>query len=145
MNETTLVDGSTSVLLIGSKNYSSWSLRSWLFLRKAGFKFAEQLVYFDASDYQAQIAALSPSRRVPLLIDGGVKIWDSLAICEHVAELTGLGLPSDRRCARPGALGRRRNAFGLSDAAKRVSHERTRQKSPRAADTAAAGRHRARR
>jgi glutathione S-transferase len=96
MNEKTLVDGSTSVLLIGSKNYSSWSLRSWLFLRKAGFKFREQLVYFDASDYQAQIAALSPSRRVPLLIDGGVKIWDSLAICEHVAELTGLGLPKDR-------------------------------------------------
>ena len=86
----------TSTLLIGSKNYSSWSLRPWLFLRKAGFKFREQLVYFDESDYQAQIAALSPSRRVPLLIDGGVKIWDSLAICEYVAELTGLGLLKDR-------------------------------------------------
>jgi glutathione S-transferase len=86
----------TSVLLIGSKNYSSWSLRPWLFLRKAGFKFREQLVYFDAADYQAQIAALSPSRRVPLLIDAGVKIWDSLAICEYVAELTGSGLPTDR-------------------------------------------------
>jgi glutathione S-transferase len=86
----------TSILLIGSKNYSSWSLRPWLFLRKAGFKFREQLVYFDAGDYQAQIAALSPSRRVPLLIDGGLKIWDSLAICEYVAEFTGLGLPRDR-------------------------------------------------
>lgn len=86
-----------SVLLIGSKNYSSWSLRPWLFLRKAGFEFREQLIYFDDSDYQAQIAALSPSRRVPLLIDGaGVKIWDSLAICEYVAELTGFGLPKDR-------------------------------------------------
>lgn len=96
MSEKTVLHGSTSVLLIGSKNYSSWSLRPWLFLRKAGFKFREQLVYFDDSDYQAQIAALSPSRRVPLLIDGGVKIWDSLAICEYVAELTGLGLPKDR-------------------------------------------------
>jgi glutathione S-transferase len=96
MNEKATLHGSTPVLLIGSKNYSSWSLRSWLFLRKAGFKFREQLVYFDESDYQAQIAALSPSRRVPLLIDGGVKIWDSLAICEYVAELTGLGLPKDR-------------------------------------------------
>jgi len=86
----------TSVLLIGSKNYSSWSLRPWLFLRKADFKFREQLVYFDESDYQAQIAALSPSRRVPLLIDGGVKIWDSLAICEYAAEFTGYGLPRDR-------------------------------------------------
>jgi glutathione S-transferase len=95
MNEKT-VQGSASVLLIGSKNYSSWSLRPWLFLRKAGFKFREQLVYLDASDYQAQIAALSPSRRVPLLIDGGVKIWDSLAICEYVAELTGFGLPRER-------------------------------------------------
>jgi glutathione S-transferase len=86
----------TTVLLIGSKNYSSWSLRPWLFLRKAGFEFQEQIVYFDASDYQAQIAALSPSRRVPLLIDGGVKIWDSLAICEYAAERTGCGLPHDR-------------------------------------------------
>jgi glutathione S-transferase len=96
MSEKTVLHGSTSVLLIGSKNYSSWSLRPWLFLRKAGFKFREQLVYFDDSAYQAQIAALSPSRRVPLLIEGGIKIWDSLAICEYVAELTGLGLPKDR-------------------------------------------------
>lgn len=85
-----------STLLIGSKNYSSWSLRPWIFLRKAAFEFTEQIVYFDASDYQAQIAAISPSRRVPLLIDRGVKIWDSLAICEYAAELTGRGLPGDR-------------------------------------------------
>jgi len=86
----------TSTLLIGSKNYSSWSLRPWLFLRKVGFEFQEQIVYFDERDYQAQIAALSPSRRVPLLIDGGVKIWDSLAICEYAAEFTGSGLPKNR-------------------------------------------------
>lgn len=96
MNKKTVLHGSTSVLLIGSKNYSSWSLRAWLFLRKASFKFREQLVYLDEGDYQAQIAALSPSRRVPLLIDGAVKIWDSLAICEYVAELTGFGFPTDR-------------------------------------------------
>jgi glutathione S-transferase len=85
-----------STLLIGSKNYSSWSLRPWIFLRNAAFEFTEQIVYFDESGYQAQIAALSPSRRVPLLIDAGIKIWDSLAICEYAAELTGRGLPSDR-------------------------------------------------
>lgn len=85
-----------STLLIGSKNYSSWSLRPWLFLRKAAFEFTEQIVYFDESGYQAQIAALSPSRRVPLLIDGGFKIWDSLAICEYAAEKTSRGLPRDR-------------------------------------------------
>ncbi len=83
-------------LLIGSKNYSSWSLRPWVFLRKAAFEFTEQIVHFDESGYQARIAALSPSKRVPLLIDDGVKIWDSLAICEYAAELTGRGLPSDR-------------------------------------------------
>lgn len=85
-----------STLLIGSKNYSSWSLRPWLFLRKVTFEFTEQIVYFDQSGYQAQIAALSPSRRVPLLIDAGFKIWDSLAICEYAAEKTCRGLPRDR-------------------------------------------------
>ena len=85
-----------STLLIGSKNYSSWSLRPWVFLREAAFRFTEQIVHFDQSDYQAQIAAKSPSRRVPLLIDDGVKIWDSLAICEYAAESTGRGLPGDR-------------------------------------------------
>jgi glutathione S-transferase len=85
-----------ATLLIGSKNYSSWSLRPWLFLRKVGFEFQEQIIYLDAGDYQHQIAALSPSRRVPLLIDDGVKIWDSIAICEYAAETTGRGLPGDR-------------------------------------------------
>jgi glutathione S-transferase len=65
-------------------------------LRKVAFDFAERVIYFDAGDYQTQIAALSPSRRVPLLIDGGVKIWDSLAICEYAAEHTSRGLPADR-------------------------------------------------
>ncbi|HEY2781430.1 MAG TPA: glutathione S-transferase family protein [Steroidobacteraceae bacterium] len=85
-----------ATLLIGSKNYSSWSLRPWLFLRKADFKFQEQIVYLDSSGYQEQIAALSPSRRVPVLIDDGVKIWDSIAICEYAAEATGRGLPAGR-------------------------------------------------
>ncbi|HEX3604065.1 MAG TPA: glutathione S-transferase family protein [Steroidobacteraceae bacterium] len=85
-----------ATLLIGNKNYSSWSLRPWLFLRKAGFEFQEQIVYLDTSGHQEQIAALSPSRRVPLLIDGAVKIWDSIAICEYTAEASGRGWPADR-------------------------------------------------
>jgi glutathione S-transferase len=88
--------GSTPLLVLGSKNYSSWSLRPWLFLRKVGFDFREHVIQFDAPDYQDQIARHSPSRRVPLLVDGTAKIWDSLAICEYVAELTARGLPSDR-------------------------------------------------
>jgi glutathione S-transferase len=87
--------GAPPLLVLGSKNYSSWSLRPWLFLRKVGFDFREQVVQFDADDYQAQIAALSPSRRLPLLIAGSTKIWDSLAICEYAAECTGQGLPQN--------------------------------------------------
>jgi glutathione S-transferase len=83
------------LLVMGSKNYSSWSLRPWLFLRKVGFDFREHVIHFDEPDYQAQIAVLSPSRRVPLLIDG-IKIHDSLAICEYAAEHTGRGLPRER-------------------------------------------------
>jgi glutathione S-transferase len=82
-------------LVIGSKNYSSWSLRPWLFLTKVGIDFSESIIHFDAPDYQAQIAAVSPSRRVPLLILGTQRIWDSLAICEYAAELTQLGLPGN--------------------------------------------------
>ncbi len=85
-----------STLLIGSKNYSSWSLRPWLLLRKVACEFTEQIVHFDEIDYQAQIAALSPSRRVPLLTEAGFKIWDSLAICEYAAEKTCRGLPHER-------------------------------------------------
>lgn len=84
------------LLVIGSKNYSSWSLRPWLFLRKVGFDFREELIYFDAADYQMQIARQSPSRRVPLLVDGEARIWDSLAICEYAAECTAQGLPKDK-------------------------------------------------
>jgi glutathione S-transferase len=84
------------LLVLGSKNYSSWSLRPWLFLRKVGFDFREHVILFDAADYQAQIARYSPSQRVPLLVDGQIKIWDSLAICEYAAEAAGRGLPKDR-------------------------------------------------
>jgi glutathione S-transferase len=84
------------LLVIGSKNYSSWSLRPWLFLRKVGFDFTERLIAFDAPDYQRQIAQVSPSGKVPLLQLGDNKIWDSLAICEFAADATGRGLPDDR-------------------------------------------------
>ncbi len=84
------------LLILGSKNYSSWSLRPWLFLRKVGFEFTERVIAFDAPDYQQQIAHVSPSGRVPLLLLGDDKIWDSLAICEFAADATGRGLPHDK-------------------------------------------------
>ena len=81
------------LLILGSKNYSSWSLRPWLFLRKLSFEFTERVIAFDAPDYQQQIAAVSPSGRVPLLVLDEDKIWDSLAICEFAADAIGKGLP----------------------------------------------------
>jgi glutathione S-transferase len=85
----------TPTLIIGSKNYSSWSLRPWLFLRKTEFNFQERVIALDAPDYQAQIAAVSPSKRVPALLVGANVIWDSLAICEYGAEVTNRGMPGN--------------------------------------------------
>src|ERR1700761_3743125 len=90
-----VVTGNLPLLVMGSKNYSSWSLRPWIFLRKTGIAFREQIIHFDAAHYRDQIAAVSPSRRVPLWVEGDFNVWDSLAICEFAAERSGKGLPKD--------------------------------------------------
>jgi glutathione S-transferase len=74
-------------LYIGNKNYSSWSLRPWLAMKQAGLSFREVLVPLNQADTQKQIKAFSGSGKVPLLEHGAVKVWESLAICEYVAEL----------------------------------------------------------
>ncbi len=74
-------------LVIGNKNYSSWSLRPWLLLRQAGIEFDEVRVPLFQAGYKEAILRYSPAGKVPALIDGGFVIWDSLAICEHIAEL----------------------------------------------------------
>ena len=74
------------LLVIGNKNLSSWSLRPWLLLRHAGVKFAERVMPFEAEGWRDAIAALSPTRRVPVLHHGELVVWDSLAICEYVAD-----------------------------------------------------------
>jgi len=108
-------------LVIGNKNYSSWSLRPWLFLKHHGIPFEEVRIPLYRDDTQSRIAAYSPSGKVPVLVegdggrspasslrlreDGGVAVWDSLAILEYLAERfpeTG-GWPeakSDRAMAR---------------------------------------------
>jgi glutathione S-transferase len=73
-------------LIIGNKNYSSWSLRPWLLLKQAGIPFVERRLPLRTSEWSAQIAQLSPSGRVPALQHGSVQVWDSLAICEYIAE-----------------------------------------------------------
>ena len=77
-------------LYIGNKNYSSWSMRPWVLLRQAGIAFEEKPVRFDSfapgSQFKAQLAGLSPTGKVPVLVDDGLVLWDSLAIAEYLAE-----------------------------------------------------------
>lgn len=77
-------------LVIGNKNFSSWSLRPWLLLKQAGLPFREIPVRLRQADTKAQILAHSPSGKVPTLIDGDLTVWDSLAICEYLAEKASL-------------------------------------------------------
>lgn len=73
-------------LVIGNKNWSSWSLRPWLALRRIGLPFDEINVQLRQPDTKAQILKFSPSGMVPLLIDGDLQVWDSLAILEYLAD-----------------------------------------------------------
>lgn len=82
-------------LVIGNKNYSSWSLRPWLALKKAGIDFEEILVLLDKPDTKANILKHSAAGRVPVLIENDQPIWDSLSICEWAAEHAGHLWPSD--------------------------------------------------
>ncbi len=74
-------------LVIGDKRISSWSLRPWLLLRQAELPFRETSVRLRQPDTRDQILKHSPSGKVPLLKDGDLVVWDSLAICDYVANL----------------------------------------------------------
>ncbi|MGO4304584.1 glutathione S-transferase family protein [Cupriavidus sp. RAF12] len=73
-------------LVIGNKNYSSWSLRPWLLLRHAGIAFEEIPVRLSTKEFSSDVARFSPAGKVPVLVDDGVTVWDSLSISEYVAE-----------------------------------------------------------
>jgi len=81
-------------LYVGNKNYSSWSMRPWVLMRQVGIDFTEKPVRFDSfeadSDFKRTVLALNPAGKVPVLVDhevsGGLVIWDTLAICEYLAE-----------------------------------------------------------
>jgi glutathione S-transferase len=73
-------------LIIGNKNYSSWSLRPWLLMKEAGIEFDEHLILLDTPTTKNEIAAFSAAGRVPILQLGDTTVWDSLAIAETVAE-----------------------------------------------------------
>ncbi|EGJ12207.1 glutathione S-transferase family protein [Rubrivivax benzoatilyticus] len=76
-------------LVIGNKNYSSWSMRPWVLMRQLGIVFDERKLRFDfaeGSDFRRQVAAVSPAGLVPVLLDDGFAVWDTLAITEYLAE-----------------------------------------------------------
>lgn len=83
-------------LYVGSKRYSSWSLRPYLALAHAGIAFETETILLDRDDSKPNIAKVTPSGRVPVLHDGSLVIWDSLAICEYAAELHPALWPADR-------------------------------------------------
>ena len=73
-------------ITIGNKNYSSWSLRGWLALKECGVAFTENLIPLDRTESKSALAEHSPSGLVPVMRDGSLVIWDSLAIGEYLAE-----------------------------------------------------------
>ncbi len=78
-------------LYIGNKNYSSWSMRPWVLLKQADIPFKEVMVRFDSfnspdSEFKRTILAVNPGGRVPVLVDDGFAVWDTLAIAEYLAD-----------------------------------------------------------
>jgi glutathione S-transferase len=83
-------------LVIGDKNLSSWSLRPWILLRHLGLPFTELRLPLDTPQFRAEIVRWSPTGRVPVLIDGDLRVWESIAICEYASEQAGgAGWPAD--------------------------------------------------
>ena len=116
-------------LYIGNKNYSSWSMRPWVLMKQAGIAFDEVTIPFDGmeadSPFRVELARISPAGRVPVLVDDGLAVWDTLAIVEYLAEkYPELQLwPADARLrARARSVvaemhagfGALRNAFGMN-------------------------------
>lgn len=73
-------------LYIGNKNYSSWSLRPWLLMRALDIDFVEHWLGLGTAQFSNTIATISPAGRVPVLVDDGFSVWDTLAIIEYLAE-----------------------------------------------------------
>ncbi len=73
-------------LVIGNKNYSSWSLRPWIAMKVAGIAFDEVVISLDAPDFKARVSKISGTGKVPALDDNGTHVWESLAILEYLAE-----------------------------------------------------------
>ena len=73
-------------LIIGNKNYSSWSFRPWIAMKTAGIPFEERVVSLNDAQFKRTVMEISPAGKVPALADGEVHVWESLAILEYLAE-----------------------------------------------------------
>jgi glutathione S-transferase len=74
------------LLIIGNKNYSSWSFRPWIAMKVAGISFEERVISLNDPDFKRAIASVSKNGRVPAIDDDGVHVWESLAVLEYLAE-----------------------------------------------------------
>ena len=115
-------------LVIGNKNYSSWSMRPWVLMRQLGLPFDEVKLRFDfapGSAFRQAVAQYSPAGRVPVLVDDGFAVWDTLAIVEYLHErFPGSGVwPAAAGTARPRAQPGRRDARRLRRAAQPLPDE----------------------
>ena len=91
-------------LIIGNKNYSSWSFRPWIAMKVADIPFEEEVISLDAAEFKARVGKISGTGKVPALVDGDVHVWESLAILEYLAEKfprPGCGRANRRRGPRP--------------------------------------------
>lgn len=84
-------------LVVGNKNYSSWSLRAWLAMKVLGIPFQEERIPLYGETSKAEILRYSPAGKVPVLVDGDLHVWDSLAILEYLAEREPRIWPADAR------------------------------------------------
>jgi glutathione S-transferase len=74
------------MLVIGNKNYSSWSFRPWIAMKTAGIAFMERVISLNDPEFKPMLLKLSPSGKVPVLLDGDIHVWESLAILDYLAE-----------------------------------------------------------
>ena len=84
-------------LVIGNRNYSSWSLRAWLYLRESGLEFEEVNISLHVDNWRDEVAKYTSAGRVPVLIDDDITVWDSMAIMAHLLERypDAVGWPAD--------------------------------------------------